>query len=96
MFRDLRQAEVEHLHDAVFPDHDVLGFDIPMNNSGGMRRCQCRRHLHADIQHFPQLLPSSTHSLTQALAVNELSRDERPAVLSPDLVNSQDVGMIET
>ena len=95
MFRKLRQAEVEHLHDAVLPDHDVLGFDIAVNNPRGVGRGQCRRHVRGDIQHLPELVPSSSHTLSQTLAVDKFSCDEGRAVLSPDLVNRQDVGVIQ-
>ena len=45
MVDDAREPEVEHLHVAVAPDHDVLGLDVPMDDAGRMRGGQRPRHL---------------------------------------------------
>ena len=49
MVDDARQAEVEHLHVAVGPDHDVLGLDVAMDDAGRVRGGERARDLAADV-----------------------------------------------
>ena len=90
-----REPEVEHLHVAVAPDHDVLGLDVPMDDAGRMRGGQRPRHLPSDI-HRRRLRLRGLDERTQGLAVDELLHDEELAAgCLPDFVDGDDVGVIE-
>ena len=55
----LGQAEVQHLHQAVGPEDDVLRLHVAMHHVGRVRRAQCRRDLDADVEHLPQWHPAA-------------------------------------
>ena len=58
-------------------------------------KCGRRRDLRAYVHNPPQIEPVSTHTVSEAFAVDELGGDERRAALRTDLVNSEDVEVIE-
>ena len=45
----LREAEVEDLHEAVTTDDHVGGLDVAMDDAGGVRGREGRRHLDGDV-----------------------------------------------
>jgi hypothetical protein len=95
MVDDPREPEIEHLHVAVAPDHDVLGLDVPMDDAGRVSGGQRARHLPSDI-HRRRLRLRGLDESTQRLAVDELLHDEELAAgCLPDFVDGDDVGVIE-
>ena len=53
-FRQLREAEVEDLRVAVGRDHDVVGFEVAVNDSRGVRLRQASRDLAEDVDALSQ------------------------------------------
>ena len=47
----LRQSEIDYLEVAVGANHDVLGFDIAMNNPVAVSGCQCFSDLNSHSRH---------------------------------------------
>ena len=93
---ELDDAEVEHLGDAIRPQHHVLGFDVSMNDAGAMRGGQRARDLNGNINGLSQAEPGVLQPLTHRLAFDELRRDEASAFLRAYFVDGDDVRMIES
>ena len=53
-----RETEVEHLHEPVAAEHDVLGLDVAMDDAGCVRRAEGSRDLRADLDHLGKGQPS--------------------------------------
>ena len=95
MIDDPRQAEVEHLHVAVGPDHDVLRLDVAVHDAGGMRGAERPRHLAADVDGRRQRL-RRLDERPQRPAVDQLLDDEELARRRlADVVDGDDVGVVE-
>ena len=90
-----RHAEVEHLHVAVGPDHDVFRLDVPMDDAGGVRRDERVRHLPDGVHNRRQRRPG-IHKLAQHPPVDQLLDDVIAAVVGlSDVVDGDDVGVVE-
>jgi hypothetical protein len=50
---ELRQTEVDDLHEPVVAHHDVLGLDIAVHDAGGVRFCQALGHLERQVDDTP-------------------------------------------
>ena len=94
-FGKLCNPKVEHFHVPVRPEHDVLRFDIAMNNSGFVCSSERTGHLDGDLNSFTQLHPSMRQTLTQCLAFDQFARYVVNRVIFADLVNGQNIWMIE-
>src|SRR5262249_234520 len=91
----LGNPKVEHFHVSVRPEHDVLRFNIAMDNSRLMCGGERTRHLDGDINSFTQLHSSAHQTLTQRLAFDQFAGYVINCVILADLVNGQDIWMIE-
>src|SRR5439155_16560604 len=66
-FGKLRDPKVEHFYVAVRTQHDVLRFDVAMDNSRVVSGGERTRHLDDDIDSFTQLHRSTSQAITQRL-----------------------------
>ena len=73
--RERGDAEVEHLHVAVGPQHQVVGLDVAMDDRRGMRGRERRCRLDGDVEDLAQRQRAARDPLAQRLALDEL-RDE--------------------
>ena len=73
--RELRQPEVEHLHEAVGPEHHVLGLDVAVNDAGGVRGAQRGSNLNRDVERLADRQPCRGEPLPERLALDVLHRD---------------------
>jgi hypothetical protein len=87
----LGQPEIQHLHLPAWSQENVRRLDIAMHDPLGMRRCQCVRHLDADIKQLLRLHRMSGNALLQALALQLLHHDERMPVVIFNAVDGADV-----
>ena len=93
---DARQPEVEHLHVAVGPDHDVLRLDVAMDDAGGVRGGERARHLAADVDRRCRAVCGALDDRAQRPPVDELLHDEELAGRRlADFVDGDDVGVVE-
>ena len=95
----LGDAEVQDLHPAVGRQEEVLGFEVAMDDPGGVRSCQASCHLRAEVddeltrQRRRLLKPGA-----QRVALEQLHHEKRRSVIGverPDIVDGQDVRVIE-
>ena len=93
--RQLREAEIEDLDEAVAGDHDVLGFQVPVNDARGMSLGQPVGHLSANREQLAERKRTAIELLPQRLSVHQLHDDERGGIAEPDLVDRHDVGMVQ-
>ena len=93
--RELRQAEIKHLHGAVRPHLDVRGFEIAMNDPLFMRRFERLRDLLRDRQRLVDRDRPAHNALRQVLALDELHHQRTDTVGFFETVDVGDVGMIQ-
>ena len=68
--------EVEDFHIAVRAQHDVLGFDVAVNNPGGVRSCKRLCDLSYDIYRILHLPAGWWHRVAQRTAFYQLRGDK--------------------
>ena len=89
-------AEVRHLHRAVFQHHHIVGLDITVDNATAMGMLQSLADLHGKVQ---GLLPVQNalllHVLLQADAVDQLHDDVIRIVGGGNIVHIDDIGMAD-
>src|SRR5207249_3570717 len=72
-FGELCNPKVEHFHVPIRPEHDVLRFDVAMDDSCFMRGGERTRHLDGDVNSFTQLHRTGRQTLTQGLAFDQFA-----------------------
>jgi hypothetical protein len=89
---DLRDAEVEHLHDIVRRDEDVRGLEITVDDAEVVCLAQGRAHLGPDREHaLPGQGAARAKQVEQRPALEQLHRDERQPIGFAELVGRDDV-----
>ena len=58
---ELGQAEVEHLHVAVGPQHDVFRLDVAVDDAGVVRGGERAGDADGDVEHFAGIEPPFGH-----------------------------------
>src|SRR5947209_5986954 len=89
------EAEVEHLHVAVGPEHDVLRLDVTMDDPGGVRRRERARRLNRYVERSVQAQLFVLQVTAQRFAFDEFGGYEILFVELPDLINGDDVRVVE-
>jgi hypothetical protein len=85
-----------YLHEAVFAQHQVVGFAVPVHDPRRTRRRQGRRGLRGDVQQFRQLQGvTALGALPERDAFDVLGGDEVHGVALADFVDGKDVRMVE-
>jgi hypothetical protein len=54
-FEELRETEIEDLHQPVGPQHDVLGLQVAVHDAGRVRHRESLRHLNSHIEDLANL-----------------------------------------
>ncbi len=93
--RQLREAEVEHLHRAAAREEDVGRLDVAMQDAFGVRRVERVGDLRRDVEHVPQIERPSRQPPIERLAVEQLHREIELAFVLVEAVDRADVRMIE-
>ena len=93
--RQLRQAEIEDLDKAVAGDHEVLGFQVPVNDARGMSLGQTVGDLSGNRKQLAQRKRADIEQLPQRLSIHQLHDDEGGGIAPPDLVDGHDIGMVQ-
>jgi hypothetical protein len=91
----LRQTEVDDLHEPVGPDHDVLGLQVTVNDARLVRLRQARHDLPADLQGRPEGERSAVEPVAKRLSRDEFHDDVRLAVELSRLEDRDEVRMRE-
>ena len=90
-------AEIHHPELAVVQQHDVLGFDIPVNHAVAMGMVEGFQDLGNEMDGLPagQLAAPLVEVLPQGHAVHILHHDILEVVADRDVVDLYDVGVVE-
>ena len=91
----LRETEVEDLHEAVLRDHDVLGLQVAVDDAGLVRLREAARDLHREIERLLDGQRSAVDEVAQRPAVDELHREIRRGTGLADFEDRDDVRMIQ-
>ena len=67
---ELGQTKVEHLHQAIVADHDVVGFDVAVKDAFFVRSSEGVGRLARDFQCSIGFEPSLFHQLAERLALD--------------------------
>ena len=93
--RQLGEAEVEDLHEAVPRDHHVFGFQVAVNDPGPVGLGQAGGHLHGHVEGPAEGRRAGGEHVAQRLPLHQLHDDEEPGVGSAHVVDSEDVRMVQ-
>jgi hypothetical protein len=93
--RQLGQAEVQDLQPPVLRDEEVLRLQVPVDNPLLVRRGEAVRHLQRVVDRLPRREASAGQCRAKGLSLEQLLDDVRSAVVSPDVVNRGDVGVVQ-
>jgi hypothetical protein len=91
----LGDAEVEHLHDAVFAQLDVCRFEIAVNDLARMRGLEAGNDLVRNIECLVEAKGPCGDALSQRRTFDELHDDDRLAFDLLEAMDRRDVGMIQ-
>src|SRR6201988_2788564 len=96
-FSQFCESEVEDLHVAFGPDHDVLRFDIAMNDAGFVCGGECIGNLDRDVEHVAEFHRLASDALSQGHALDVFHRDKWTAVVSfTNLMDHADIRMTQS
>jgi hypothetical protein len=91
----LGEAKVEDLDEPVLRDHEVLGFQIPVNNPRGVGLGESVGHLCADLEELAGGHRLLDDEVPQRPPLDDLHRDVDHSVRGADVVDSYDVGVVQ-
>ena len=85
-----RQTEIENLRESITRNHDVVGLQIPMDDSGGMGlRQSFGGVLQSSFKSFCKFGLLTMNLLAQRHAVDELHRDEVSSIVLSYLMDRE-------
>ena len=93
LFIETRETKVHDAHRTVPADHDVLRFEVAVDDAGGVRRRQAAPGRDEDVQHLAPAARLRAHPLIQRLTLDELHRDVDVIVDGAGVVDRDDVGV---
>jgi hypothetical protein len=91
----LRQTEIENLHLTVARDEKILRLQISVDDACVVRGNETARDLNRILDRLPRREGSPAQSTAKRLAPQQLGHDVRPAIVSADVVDGENVWMIE-
>jgi hypothetical protein len=92
---ELREAEIQHLHPALSRHHHVRRLQVTVHHAALVCRRQRLRERDPQVQHARDRQPAGAHQLGEALALDQLHRQEANAVVLLHRVEHHDARMIE-
>ena len=95
LFNQLRHTEVENLQRAAPGHHQVLGFDVAMDDVRVVGRCQACRRLRHQLERPLDLDPAVAQHLAKCPALDVLHRDEIKTIRVTDVEDGDDVWMVQ-
>ena len=94
--RELRESEIEDFRVAVGTQHDVLGLDIAVHETAGMRRRQSTCELDADLDNVADRQRALLQAVPQRLALDELGDEVRTVIDFAEIVYHDDMRVVQT
>jgi hypothetical protein len=91
----LRQTEVEDLHQAVIAHHHVLGLEVPVHDPGAVGPGQAVGQLCRHLDGLSGRGAAGPQAIPQGPALDELHHQVATEIESADIVDRHDVGVVE-
>ncbi|GEM_PF-7038164 len=89
------ETEIQHLDPEVLGDHDVVGFQISMDNAAVMCSANSICQRNGKLENLARLHTSLRDQLREGLALHKFHRDEVDLVGLLDGEDGHDVGVAE-
>src|SRR5262249_53787333 len=89
------QPEVEDLYPAGGVQHDVFGFEVTVDEAGGVRGGDAVGDLHRNLQEFAHRYVAALRAAAEGFAIDQFADDVENTALRADVIDGDDVGMIE-
>jgi hypothetical protein len=94
-WRQLGQTEIEDFGIAATGNKDVCGFDVAVNDTGGVGGFEGGGDIDGDAGKRFCFEGATGNTMAQCLAVEELHRDEGPAILLAYFIDGAYVRVVE-
>ena len=92
---ELRDSEVENLDQAILGEEQVLGLQVAVHDAllvgGGEAPCD----LDGELHRLARAQRAAGHAVAEGLALQQLRDDIGRAVVLPEIVDGDDVGVVE-
>src|SRR5262245_11317448 len=89
--REFCETEIEHFHDAVAAQHDVVGLDVAMDDADGVSRAECTGDLNGYVDGLDWFERCEPDAVAQSFTVDVFGGDKVFGIDLVDLVNRDDV-----
>jgi hypothetical protein len=89
--QELRQAEVEHLHELPAREHDVGALDVAVDDAARVRVVEGVGHLHRDFERLRHVERAAADTRREQLALHVFHRDEDRLAVFDEVVGDGDV-----
>ena len=94
--RKAGDAKISHLHAAITQNHNVLRFDVPMDDTTAVGMGKSAHDLTDKMQGFPPIqLTAALHVLLQGNTVNQFHDDVLDAIAAGHVIDRDDVGVAQ-
>ena len=93
--QELREAEVEHLHQATIGTNEIRGLDVAMDDAAAVRLVERVGHLDGGLDRFADWKRALRGPRRQHFSFHELHHDEVGPVELADVVGNGDIGGTE-
>src|SRR5580658_8699293 len=93
---DFGKAKIENLGVAAFGDEDVGGLDVAVNDALGVGGIEGIRYFDGEIEKALHVQGTAGDQILESLALETFHGDESPSVFFANVVDSADVGMVES
>ena len=90
-----RHTEVQDLHAAIAREEQVLGLQVAMDDATLVRGGESPGDLHGEVDGLPLWHGAAPEPAAERLAFEQLRDDVGHAVLTADVVDDQEIGMVE-
>ncbi len=90
------QAEIQNFDKSAFRDEDIRGFDIPVDNSLGVRGFQSVGYLEANPNDLIRRHGFALHHHAQRLPFQQFHAYIMSALVLPNFVDGANIGMIQS
>src|SRR5712692_5689336 len=89
----LCETKIHDLRNPILTDHNVLGFDIAVNNAPLVRGGEALGNLDANVDRL--LEAHGSFLVPQRLTLDEFHHNEHLSIVLPDVMNRTDVRMVQ-